>query len=227
MLSIWIQGLTLQLLAVPIRADGTGLIGWGKTMYNPTCAFACRNVIKSLRLLCTPKDGAVNYGTAHSPVATPPECFTSDPAFLRTMAVCIDTYCPLSDHPSKDLIDDYWASHLATGTVGNYKWKPTISYEEALAAGRDDERSLSDGAAENSTEHHHHGMREVVRRQHSHGSAETSEEFFTFDVKSPLPFAKKGSPLNVTSFVEPGAWQKSYNGQRDFETNEKGHTTSR
>jgi hypothetical protein len=34
----------------------------------------------------------VNHGTAHSPVSTPPDCFVKDDAFLRTMALCIDTY---------------------------------------------------------------------------------------------------------------------------------------
>lgn len=216
--------LVLQLLAASVHADGTGLIGWGKTMYNPTCAFACRSVIRSNPLLCTPKDSTINYGTVHSPIYTPPECFTSDKAFLRTMAVCIGTYCGLSDHPSAGLIEDYWASHLATSTLGNYKWKPSVSYIEALAAGREDERV----AAENSTEHNHHGKRGVLWQRHSHGvSAADEATFFTFNVSSPLPLAKKKAPMNVTSFVDPVSWQKAYNGMRDFETNEKGHSTYR
>ena len=145
---------------------------------------------------------------------------------MRTMAVCIDTYCSLSDKPSQHLIDDYWASHLATNTVGNYKWKPAISYQEALAAGRQDERDLAESTHSNGTEHEdgHHMGRRVVRR-HGHGGADTEAEFFTFDVQSELPVAVKKAPMNVTSFVEPVAWQKAYNGMKDFETNEKGHAT--
>ena len=117
------------------RADGIGLIGWGKDMYRPACAAACRNLVKSCRLLCTPEDGGVNHGTSHSPVATPPECFTSDAAFLRTVAVCIDNYCPGSDAPDMAVVDDFWASHLGTGTVGDYTWVPVVGYRDALAAG--------------------------------------------------------------------------------------------
>ncbi|OAG06034.1 uncharacterized protein CC84DRAFT_1217309 [Paraphaeosphaeria sporulosa] len=214
--------LTLELRAAFANADGNGLIGWGKTMYNPACAFACRTVIKSNPLLCTPEDGTVNYGTVHSPIYTAPECFTRDPAFLRTMAVCIDTYCSVSDHPSTGLIEEYWASHLATTTVGSYKWKPAVSYADALTAGREDERV----AAANETVPEHHEKIGDLRRRHSHGASAPQEEtFFTFNVSSPLPLAKKKAPMNVTSFVDPVSWQKAYNGMRDFETNEKGHST--
>src|SRR5690606_37382320 len=105
-------GLLLALCASSVQADGIGLIGWGKTMYNPTCTFACRNVVRKQQLECTPVESTENHGTSHNPVVTPPECFVKDPAFLKTMALCIDTYCPLSDDPSKDVIEDYWASHL-------------------------------------------------------------------------------------------------------------------
>ena len=196
-------------------------------MYSPTCAFACRSVIKANPLLCTPKDHVENFGTVHSPVWTSPHCFTTDPAFLRTMAVCIDTYCSLSDRPSAERIDDYWAFHLATTTVGSYKWKPAVSYQEALGAGRRDERSVAELARSNVTEDEHgqHRGRRKVFSRHGHGGSETEVEFFTFDVQSELPVAVKKAPMNVTSFVDPVAWQKAYNGMKDFETNEKGHAT--
>ncbi|KAJ4287763.1 hypothetical protein N0V90_012467 [Kalmusia sp. IMI 367209] len=147
----------------------------------------------------------------------PPDCFTTDAAFMRTMAVCIDTYCIRSDGPSTELFGDYWASHLATTTVGNYKWKPVVSYGEALAAGREDERTVDTSVGAISTEHEHHRTAKLPQQS----------DFFTFDVTSKLPFAVKGAPLNVTSFINPVAWQKAYNGMRDFETNESGDTTYR
>jgi hypothetical protein len=198
-----------------VLGDGTGMIGWGKTLYDPACAFACRSVIKSCQLLCTPEDDSVNHGTAHNPVATPPECFTSDPAFLQTIALCIDTYCPLSDRPEESKIGDYWASHLGTGTVGDYTWVPTISYEDALATAREDERR-----AANST-HEHHGE---LRLRHGGGGYEQPEMDY-FHVSSPLPIVAAGDPLNVTSFIEPKEWQTVWNGMVNFEENEKSHVT--
>lgn len=219
--------LVLSALALQAHADGYGLIGWGKTMYNPTCAFACRNVIKACKLFCTPEKSTQNYGTAHSPVYTPPECFTTDPAFLRTMAVCIDTYCSLSDDPPQSLIDDYWASHLATTTVGNSRWKPEVSYMEALEAGREDERAIERSLSQNGTKRRSHQGRtlKLAVRQHSHDGPKATSNLKTYDVSSVLPTAVKGKPLNVTSFISPEVWQKVYNGFRDFEANESRHST--
>lgn len=215
------------LLTQTVRGDGTGLIGWGKTLYNPTCCFACRNVIRKQQLECTPEEPTANHGTSHNPVDTPPECFVKDPVFLKTMALCIDTYCPLSDHPPMDLIEDYWASHLGTGTLGDYQFVPVISYQDALSSARDDESRASGADSSGNGTSHEHAHRMLRARQHSHGGGGTEElEIETFDVSSPLPMAAGASePLNETSFVNPVEWQLQYNYLSDFETNEKGHST--
>lgn len=215
------------LLAQAVRGDGTGLIGWGKTLYNPTCCFACRQVLRKQQLECTPLDSTENHGTSHNPVDTPPECFVQDPVFLKTMALCIDTYCPLSDDPPMDLIEDYWASHLGTGTLGDYQFVPVIPYQEALSSARDDEgRSSGEDSSGNETghEHAHRMLKARQNAHHGHGTGELEME--TFDVSSPLPLAAGGSePLNKTSFVGPADWQFQYNYLSDFETNESGHST--
>ena len=203
-----------------VLGDGTGFIGLGKTLYNPTCAFACRNVIKGCKLLCTPEKSTANHGTAHSPVSTPPDCFVSDAAFLKTMAVCLDTYCPISNKPDLALLEDYWASHLGTGTLGNYKYVPASSYTDALTAARlDEERVRSNttttgdhGSEPNGTDHSGH----VKKRQFMTEAGP--------HVTSVLPIIKAGQPLNVTSFIAPKDWQKQYNGMLDFELNENGHS---
>ncbi|KAK4113007.1 hypothetical protein N656DRAFT_637864 [Canariomyces notabilis] len=213
-----------SLHAVTVLADGVGMIGFGKTLYHPTCAFACRNVIRNCRLSCTPTDSTANHGTAHNPVTTPPDCFVRDAAFLRTMAICIDTYCPISDSPPLDLIEDYWVSHLGTGTLGDYQYVPAMSYVDALAAARADEMRLpanSSAGGDNGSGHggHSHGMRAAHLK---------SRQFMTEagpQVSSALPTIKAGAPLNVTSFIAPKDWQKQYNGMLDFEVNENGHST--
>lgn len=204
--------ITLQLYTAGTGADGTGLIGYGKTLYNPTCTFACRNVIRKQALACTPSSSTENHGTAHNPVSTPPKCFVQDITFLKTMALCIDVYCTLSDKPATSLVEDYWASHLGTGTLGNYQFAPVLSYKEALVAARQDEENaraaLMAGNATSST------------------STLVPEGLVPYKVSSPLGTTTGGSnTLNKTRFVSPVQWQLQYNYLSDFEINEKGHST--
>lgn len=216
---------TASLHIRPLLADGRGLIGWGKTIYHPTCAFACRGVVKGCSLMCTPDHGGDVFGMGHSITTTPPDCYTSDPAFLRTMALCLDTYCPLTDYPPVSLLEYYWNSHLATGTVGDYQWRPSVSYVNALAAARGDEARAGSGNGTNTsdTEHTQHSDHQMVKR-HDH---EESGESATLrpGTHSALPTIKPKQHLNVTSFIGEADWQKQYNGMLSFEINETGHST--
>ncbi|KAM0425629.1 hypothetical protein ACHAPT_009161 [Fusarium lateritium] len=210
----WHAGLALS--------DGTGMIGYGKRMYHPACAFACRGVIKGCPLDCTPKEDAEVHGSGHSTTTTPPECYTSDPAFLKTMALCIDTYCPGSDAPELSLLEVYWRGHLATGTVGTLEWEPAMSYQEALAGAKKDEQEAS-GKMTNETKSSHDHHARMIKARHG-GHAEHAEES-TDEPDTLLPIAVSGEPLNVTSFALQANWQKQYNGLTSFEINETGHVT--
>ncbi|KAK2767773.1 hypothetical protein FQN54_003932 [Arachnomyces sp. PD_36] len=206
--------------AAGVLGDGTGLIGLGKTMYNPTCAFACRNIVKDCKLLCTPEDSTVNHGTNHNPVSTPPDCFVKDAAFLKTMAICLDTYCPISNKPDLASLEDYWASHIGTGSLGSSQYVPALSYMDALAAARRDEERvrINSTVAENHSDH---------PDGTDHSDHVKKRQFMTEsgpEVTSVLPIIVSGEPLNVTSFIAPMDWQMQYNGMLDFETNESGHT---
>jgi hypothetical protein len=199
-----------QLYIKSAKADGTGLIGYGKTLYNPTCTFACRNVIRKQTLACTPKASVENHGTAHNPVTTPPRCFVQDPAFLKTIALCIDMYCTQSDRPELKSIEDYWTSHLGTGTLGDYRYVPVLSYKDALAAAREDENKARAGTGNttNST------------------LASIPSGLIPYEISSPLSTTTGGSDaLNSTRIVSPVQWQLQYNYLSDFEVNEKGHST--
>ncbi|KAH8771946.1 hypothetical protein F5883DRAFT_665141 [Diaporthe sp. PMI_573] len=190
-----------------ILTDGRGFIEWSKTIYHPTYAFAYRGVIKSCPLLCTPDHGGDIFGMGHSTTTTPPNCYTSDPAFQGTMALCLDTYCPLTDNPPMSLLEDYWNYHLATGTVGEYQWQPNVSYTIAIAAVREDEARARSGSGSNisNTDHTQHRGYQAVK---THGHGGSSESW-----------------LNVTSFVAEADWQKQYNGLISFVINETGHST--
>ncbi|CBY01294.1 similar to ferric reductase transmembrane component 4 [Plenodomus lingam JN3] len=192
-----------------VKPDGTGLIGYGKNLYNPTCAFACRSVIRKQTLACTPAASTENHGTAHNPVSTPPECFVKDLDFLKTMALCIDVYCALSDKPTLHVIQDYWATHLGTGTLGNSEYVPVLSFADALAAARQDEdaRGFNNGTSNPPTVSIPSGLKPP-------------------NISSPLVTTTGGSSaLNETRFVSPIQWQLQYNYLSDFEINEKGHST--
>ncbi|KAK0121720.1 hypothetical protein ONS95_010006 [Cadophora gregata] len=225
--SSYYRVLLILLFAVGAHGDGVGLIGWGKTLYNPTCTFACRYAIRSQLLTCTPTESTETFGTAHHSVKTPPSCYVTDPVFMKTMALCIDTYCRLAGNPSFSLLESYWAGHLATGTLGTSKYVPTMSYQEALAAARVDEARAANGmnvTIGNTTSGHHSHMKLKIRHD-SHGSS-SSSGMKVFDVSSPLPMTVGGKVmLNVTSFIDPETWQMGYNYMYDFEVNEAGHST--
>ncbi|KAF2819037.1 ferric reductase-like protein transmembrane component 4 [Ophiobolus disseminans] len=198
----------LSALIAVAHADGTGLIGYGKTLYNPTCTFAYRSVIRKQTLSYTPSSSMENHGTAHNPVSTPPKCFVQDAVFLKTMALCIDVYCSLSDGPKKALVEDYWAGHLGTGTLGDYQYVPVLSYDEALAGARRDE----DAARE--------------RNATKPIAASVPKGLVPYKISSPLAITTGGSgALNSTRLVSPVQWQLQYNYLSDFEVNEKGHST--
>ncbi|KAH6712471.1 hypothetical protein BKA61DRAFT_633760 [Leptodontidium sp. MPI-SDFR-AT-0119] len=174
-------------------------------------SFACRYAIRSQSLTCTPTESSETFGTAHHSVKTPPSCYGSDPVFMKTVALCIDTY---------------W--HLATGTLGTSKYVPALSYEDALAAARAYEAHAAIGmnmTVGNASEGHSH-MKIKIRQHDGHGASE-SATMKVFDVSSPFPITIGGKGmLNVTSFVDPEVWQMGYNHMLNFEINEAGHFTT-
>jgi hypothetical protein len=92
--------------------------------------------------------------------------------------------------------------------AGDYQYVPAMSYEDALAAARQDER---EARARNTT---------------SSTTTSVPEGLVLHKVSSPLGFTTGGSgALNATRLVSPMQWQLQYNYLSDFEINEKGHST--
>ncbi|OAA59462.1 ferric-chelate reductase (Fre2) [Cordyceps fumosorosea ARSEF 2679] len=209
--------------AVPaVRGDGVGIIGVGKTMYQPWCAYACRSVIGGSTLLCTPAhEPSAPAGGGHAPPRTPESCYAGDAAFLQTLALCIDTYCPGSDAPRVGALEEYWGGHAAAGMLADFSWVPAMTYQEALRRARLDEQSSAKNRSTTTTPasgiHEHHG----VHARHGHVEEEEPD---TTPVNTTLPVVKPGAPLNVTSFIRMSDWLKNYNGHKTFELNEAGHS---
>ncbi|TEB30520.1 hypothetical protein FA13DRAFT_1774686 [Coprinellus micaceus] len=148
--------LTLGLLSTPVAADGRGMLGLGKWLYKPFCAHACRGVIGSSKLTCDPKV-AINGSTTSSStdshvhskrhtheVLNTEECYLQDAAFLRTLALCIAERCPRDDDIGVSVIEDYWAGHVATGSVGNWDLVPLMSYQDALRYAHEDVQEVGE-----------------------------------------------------------------------------------
>ena len=104
-----------------------GLIGYGISMYNPLCAFACRDVLSTSMLNCSvpmdTSDMGMDMGSA-----TSPECYATDDAFLQSLAYCISTHC--RDAAVWDL-ERYWSAN-APGTERTQP-SPKASYQQTLA----------------------------------------------------------------------------------------------
>lgn len=72
---------------------GQGLVGYGITMYKPSCVFACRDAISGATLNCstTGSDGmdGMSGMSMSGMVMTDTSCYATDDAFLHTLAWCV------------------------------------------------------------------------------------------------------------------------------------------
>lgn len=132
---------TLDIFGVGVRADGIGILGAGKWLYRPTCAHACRRFIRDSPLVCDGTSTEDYSAGAHSHTAAPSaDCYLSNTPFLRTMALCLSTYCATDNVPLSTL-QKYWEGHLATGTLSDPKLKPALPYYSAWRDAQSEEES--------------------------------------------------------------------------------------
>ena len=73
--------------------DGHGLIGYGISMFEPLCAFACRDILSTNMLNYTETED-MSFGLSMEMASeTSLECHATDDAFLETLACCMSTLC--------------------------------------------------------------------------------------------------------------------------------------
>lgn len=112
--------------------DGHGLIGYGISMYNPLCAYTCRDVLSTSMLACSEHTDMhmpmLKKREMHMDIETSPECYASDDSFLRTLAYCMSTHC--SDVAMWSL-EKYWNLNVA-GRQPNQP-VPKTTYQQTLA----------------------------------------------------------------------------------------------
>jgi hypothetical protein len=105
-----------------------GLIGYGIHMYDPACAFACRDTVTSWMLDCG--DAGTGGHSHHGDMETEtpsPLCYATNDPFLQTLAWCISTHC--EDDPIPKL-ESWWEKYLVGRTPGQPS--PKTSYQKAL-----------------------------------------------------------------------------------------------
>ncbi|KAH7092188.1 ferric reductase like transmembrane component-domain-containing protein [Paraphoma chrysanthemicola] len=97
-----------------------------QAVYQPNCAFACRDQFSSAHLECTSMDHG--GGGHHGSSATSKECYAGNTPWLTTLAYCINATC--TDVP-KYTLEAYWAERVTKSERGN-KLQPKWTYQETL-----------------------------------------------------------------------------------------------
>lgn len=99
-----------------------GVIGYGITMYDPPCAYACIDTFKGYPLLC--KDG----DTVEEMSSATPECLAQNDPFLQSVALCFHDLC---QGIANSTLQKVWETDLV-GRLQNQP-RPMSSYQGALA----------------------------------------------------------------------------------------------
>ncbi|KAH6625273.1 ferric reductase like transmembrane component-domain-containing protein [Boeremia exigua] len=113
------------LLGLALSSTTSALIGYGKSMYDPPCAFACRDIFSGAMLACSGHDHATG-AHSHGQGATSPECYASDTPWLTTLANCINMTCT-DTAPWK--LEKYWTERVTgrfTGVLPNWTYQETL-----------------------------------------------------------------------------------------------------
>ena len=87
LLAIFGATLWTPLVSASLLSSGGGLAGFGRTLYQPTCCYACLDSLWSLSLPCAISDRQQSFAT------NPPSCHASDASYLESLAWCMETRC--------------------------------------------------------------------------------------------------------------------------------------
>jgi hypothetical protein len=108
-----------------------GLVGYGITMDDPECAFACQAVLTGSQLNCSDPTNTADVPMGSMVMSmtfmTSLDCYATDDAFLQSLALCIQSYC--MDLPVWQ-IEQFWVTS-AVGTMSPQP-NPKYSYQKAL-----------------------------------------------------------------------------------------------
>ncbi|KAG7111374.1 Calcium-transporting ATPase 2 like protein [Verticillium longisporum] len=101
-------------------------------MYDPPCAFACRDAIAPHRLNCStvePKPRERRHGGHKPKFKTTPACFATDDSYLQSMAWCIQARC---DDLETWAIDKFWGADVIWNQADHHE-TPRLGFHDALS----------------------------------------------------------------------------------------------
>lgn len=116
---------SILLATASLASSAQALIGFGISMYNPNCAFACRASIAGATFECTQHDH--HGGGHHGSGATTPQCYSQDTSFLTTLACCISDRCKDVDEWN---LEKYW--YLKAAASSDERVTPKWTYQTSL-----------------------------------------------------------------------------------------------
>lgn len=136
------QSILLSIAALAYRGvaevsdgrNGNGLIGITMQMYQPACAFACRDVASGSSLACTAMEedhmGMDDMDGMDMMMggSTEPDCYATDDSFLQTLAYCMYQKC---DGISNSTLETFWQANVAGRA--QVQPSPKETYMQALA----------------------------------------------------------------------------------------------
>ncbi|KAF7544888.1 hypothetical protein G7Z17_g9603 [Cylindrodendrum hubeiense] len=107
---------------------GHGLIGYGITMYDPPCAYACQSSVPTT-LECDDADDMEGMDMDSMDMGPSPECLTTNAPYLRSLAWCIHSRCPKDTEVF--VLEKWWVMNVAGRQT--VQPEPNVSYQEALS----------------------------------------------------------------------------------------------
>ena len=99
--------------------------GYGFSWYAPACGFSCYSALSGAPLICTSMDHSGGHDHSHGSGPTTPECRANDSTFLKTLAYCMDTFCPST--VSVWQREKFWSLRITGDESVLPKWPYTTS----------------------------------------------------------------------------------------------------
>lgn len=107
---------------------GHGLIGYGITMYDPPCAYACQSSVPTT-LVCDDTDDMEGMDMDSMDMGPSPECLTTNAPYLRSLTWCIHSHCPKDTEVFR--LEKWWVLNVAGRQT--VQPGPNMSYQKALS----------------------------------------------------------------------------------------------
>jgi hypothetical protein len=107
----WLNSIIfIFLLKIPlVSTQNVGLLGLGRTIFSPTCCYACLSTLWGLELSCSQPENTQTFALST------PQCHASNAPYLSSLAYCLKEKCPV-DGVSDREIQTCWAQVAGDGT---------------------------------------------------------------------------------------------------------------